>query len=212
MPFNFHLKTLYSTTMVSLQNWVLHIARIPGISSLQNLAQWIIFYWIYKFRIETDIWNSNLNQFWLGWLVGWLTCYVASSYWPVPIWVLVLICALRLDPTVRRRGREMGLTGGEVFWRGGLAGQRRGSLMVLEVFGGVNGVQRGSARSTAWSSSTKASWSCAGWWLEIEGGSGYGLLVNLLRENQRGWFGVKHTLERRRPDPEIGARTHWFNC
>jgi hypothetical protein len=45
--------------------------------------------------------------------VGGLTCYVASSYWPVPIRVLVLIWALRLDPMVRRRGREMRLTGEE---------------------------------------------------------------------------------------------------
>jgi hypothetical protein len=50
LPFEIHVPKLHSNTMILLDGWVLNFARIPGISSLQNLAKWFIFYGFYKLQ------------------------------------------------------------------------------------------------------------------------------------------------------------------
>jgi hypothetical protein len=75
--FYFHLKTLYSTTVVTLHICILHIARIPGVASLQILAKHIILYRFYKSAQNLEFEIQIQNEFDCG--ADWLR-NVATSY------------------------------------------------------------------------------------------------------------------------------------
>jgi hypothetical protein len=55
LPFENHFQNLHSNTKVLLHKWILMFPNIPGISSLQNLAKWFIFYGFYKLQQKSGI-------------------------------------------------------------------------------------------------------------------------------------------------------------